>query len=162
MEAVKSGKSGVNRAALDFGVPKTTLKDRLAGRVIHGTNIGPKPYLTQEEEGELVSYLVKCSKMGYGKTRSEVLKIVEATMKKKGRIVDSKISQGWWYRFRERWPQLSLRRGDSFSIARKKMTSHEVFNSYFDILEETLDKYGLNDKPAQIYNCDESGMPLGA
>lgn len=92
--------------------------------------------------------------MGYGKTRSEVLKIVEATMKKNGRVVNGRISQGWWCRFRERWPQLSLRKGDSFSIARERMTSHEVFNGYFDLLEETLDKYG------HIYNCDESGMPL--
>ena len=28
------------------------------------------------------------------------------------------------------------------------------------MLEETLTKYKLKDKPVQIYNCDESGMPL--
>ena len=28
------------------------------------------------------------------------------------------------------------------------------------MLEETLEEYNLKDKPAQIYNCDESGMPL--
>ena len=160
MEAVKDGSMGVNRAALEHGVPQTSLKDRLAGRVIHGTKIGPKPYLTNEEEKELVNFLVGCSKMGYGKTRSEVLKIVEATMKKKGMKTDGPISQGWWYRFRERWPKLSLRRGDSFSMAREKMTSHEVFNDYFDLLEKTLSEHNLKDKPSQIYNCDESGMPL--
>ncbi len=35
MDAVKNGLLGVNRAAMEFGVPKTTLKDRIAGRVIH-------------------------------------------------------------------------------------------------------------------------------
>ena len=35
-----------------------------------------------------------------------------------------------------------------------------VFKNYFDLLGETLMKYGLKDKPAQIYDCDESGMPL--
>ena len=35
-----------------------------------------------------------------------------------------------------------------------------MFKDYFDLLEETLVKYDLKDKPAQIYNCDESGMPL--
>ena len=53
MEAVKDGSMVVNRAALEHGVPRTSLKDRLAGRVIHGTKIGPKPYLTNEEEKEL-------------------------------------------------------------------------------------------------------------
>ena len=76
MEAIKSGKMGCNRAALDskleYGVPRTTLKDRLSGRVVHGSNIGSPPYLTKEEEKELVDFLIKCSKLGCGKTRREV------------------------------------------------------------------------------------------
>ena len=83
METVKSGYMGMNRTAIEHGVPRTSLKDRLSGRVIHGTNIGPEPYLTQEEEKQLVEFLVNCCKMGYGKTRGEVLKIVEAIMKKR-------------------------------------------------------------------------------
>ena len=35
-----------------------------------------------------------------------------------------------------------------------------MFNNYFDLLEKTLDEFDLKDKPSQIYNCDESGMPL--
>ncbi len=161
MAAVKDGSMGINMAAIVHGVPRTTLKDRLSGRVIHGTKMGPKSYLTREEEKELVDFLVNCSKMGYCKTRAEVLRIVEAVMKKKGRLLgDHHISEGWWCRFRERWPEISLRRGDSFSMAREKMTSREVFKNYFDLLQETLDKYNLKDKPSQIYNCDESGLPL--
>ena len=160
IEAVKNGEMGQNRAALEYGVPRTTLKDRLSGRVVHGTNIGPKPYLTKEEEKELVDFLITCSKMGYGKTRSEVLKIVEAAVQKKGIKSEGNISQGWWNRFRERWPQLSLRKGDSFPIVREQMTCREVFESYFSLLKETLEKYDLMDKPSQVYNCDESGMPL--
>ena len=47
---------GVHTAALEFNVPRTTLKDRIAGRVAHGCNMGPKPYLTYEEEKELVEF----------------------------------------------------------------------------------------------------------
>ena len=39
------------------------------------------------------------------------------------------------------------------------MTNYTVFKDYFD-LDDTLTKFGLKDKPAQMYNCDESGMPL--
>lgn len=31
---------------------------------------------------------------------------------------------------------------------------------YFDLLEETLKEHNLLVNPAQIYNVDESGMPL--
>ena len=37
----------------------------------------------KNEEKELVDFLIACSKMGYGKTRNEVLKIVEAVVQKK-------------------------------------------------------------------------------
>ena len=43
LDAVAEGRMGVNRAALEFGVPPTTLKDRIAGRVVHGTKSGTKP-----------------------------------------------------------------------------------------------------------------------
>ncbi len=40
------------------------------------------------------------------------------------------------------------------------MTNPDIFQQYFDLLDETLTTYELKDKPSQIYNCDESGMPL--
>ena len=83
---------------------------------------------------------------------------MEATLKKKNDM-NLKLSQGWWWRFRQRWPQLTLRRGDSFSLAREKMTNYDVFPLFY-LLGETFTKYDLKDKPSQIYNCDESGMPL--
>ena len=45
IEAVRSGMMGTNQAARAHGVPPTTLKDRLAGRVKHGTRPGPPPTL---------------------------------------------------------------------------------------------------------------------
>ena len=54
IEAVKKGEKGVNRAALECGVPRTTLKGRVSRRVKHGTNPGPVSYLTTEEEKERI------------------------------------------------------------------------------------------------------------
>jgi len=57
MEAVKYGKMGVNRAAKEYAVPKTTLKDRLSGKVHRKS--GPKPHLSLDEE-ELVKFFDRC------------------------------------------------------------------------------------------------------
>lgn len=89
LQAVREGTLGVNRAALEFAVPATTLKDRLSGRVTHGTHSGAQPYLSKAEEEELVDFLIKCSKLGYGKTRKEVLVLVESILKKKGKALES-------------------------------------------------------------------------
>lgn len=83
MQAVIEGRMGVNRAAEEHGVPKTTLKDRLAGRVEHGCKSGRARYLSREEEEELVEYLVTCSKIGFPKRRDDVIGIVRKTLEKK-------------------------------------------------------------------------------
>ena len=50
IKSVENGSSGINQAALLHGVPKTTLKNRLSGRVVHGTKPGQRPYLDSNEE----------------------------------------------------------------------------------------------------------------
>ena len=98
--------------------------------------------------------------MRYGKTRGEEVEIIEAVVQKKEVNLEGKISRGWWNQFCERWLQVSLHKGDSFPIVRGQMTCREVFESYFSLLKETQEKYDLMDRPSQVYNCDESGMPL--
>ena len=83
--------------------------------------------------------------MGYGKTKWEVLQIVQDAAKKKGMTFDRPINDIWWHRFCERWPKISLRKGDPFSQARAEMTTREVFTSYFKLLKETLTKHDLMD-----------------
>lgn len=157
IEAVCSGKYGANQAVRFFSVPPSTLKDRLSGRVKHGDKSGPAPYLTLEEENELADFLVKCSQIGYGKTRREVIGIVQRTLKKKGKPMDRFNGEGWWQRFMQRHPILSLRTSDPLSRVRSNAVTAENMANYFALLKTTLDD---NHKPSRIYNMDESGMPL--
>ena len=62
----------------------------------------------------------------------------------------------------ERQPQLSLRCGDSTAHIHMKSVNRESMESYFNLLEDTLSEHDLMNHPAQIYNMDESGMPLDA
>ena len=101
IDAVKSG-SGINRAALDHGVPPSTLKDRIGGRVVHGTKPGPASYLSGKEEKDLAVFLKDCAAVGYGKTRRDVMNIAQGVAKEKGLLRGVRISQGWWRRFLER------------------------------------------------------------
>ena len=39
MKAVVDGLFGINRAADEFGVPRSTLKGRLSGKVVHGASV---------------------------------------------------------------------------------------------------------------------------
>ena len=50
-------------------VPRTTLQDRILGKVKHGAKPGPALYMTPEEEKETVEFLLVTSKAGYPKLR---------------------------------------------------------------------------------------------
>ena len=110
MEAVRKESISINKAALLHGVPPTTLKDRLSGRVKHGTKPGPPQYLNEEEEHALSNHLVKVAQAGYGKTRKQVKSIVEKVAREKQILRSRRVSDGWWRRFMQRQSHLSLRR----------------------------------------------------
>jgi len=101
MEAVRSGE-GINQAARLHGVPSTTLKDRISGRVKHKTNSGPCKYLNVDEEKELATFLKESAAIGYGKSRKDVMNIIEAYAKSKGILRKDKVTQGWWREFVKR------------------------------------------------------------
>ena len=53
-----------------------------------------------------------------------------------------------------------LRSAEPLAYARAVASNPDVLDRYYDILERTLTENDLMDKPCQIFNCDETGMPL--
>ena len=160
IKAVQTGSCSINRAAHDHGVPPSTLKDRISGRVLHGVKPGPVPYLSKDEETELESYLVQSCKVGYGKTRKQVKAIAQSVAVDKGVLRSNRISDGWWRRFLECHPKLTLRQGDATGNARMNAMTKENLSHYFDLLKECMEENNLTDHPERVYNMDESGIPL--
>ena len=69
LEKVKSGNTSVNQAAKDHGVPPTTLKNRVSGRVEHNTNPGPSRCLNETEGKEFADFLMQTTSVGYGRSK---------------------------------------------------------------------------------------------
>ena len=161
MDSVFDGMSA-NKAADLHGVPHSTPKDRTGGRVIHRCNPDPKPYLNSEEERELVGYLIKASYIGYGKSRRDVLSLVETYVEKKEDVSlgSDNIMHGWWQKFLKRNPSLSLQAGDTTSRVRMDAINAENITNYFDQLKSLYDEYNFDNHPEAIYNLDEMGVPL--
>ena len=160
VNAVVCDGSSIRHAALQCGVPKSSLGDRISGRVQTDAICGPPKYLSTEEEKELVMFLTRCASIGYAKTRKEVLGLVQRVLDSQG--VPKTVTNGWWESFRRRHPNLTLRTTVPLSLSRAKASDPEMLSRYFDLLEQTLRENGLIGKPGQIFNMDESGMPLDA
>ena len=148
------GELSIRRAAEAFDIPRSTLYDKISGKSGFGCTSGPPHYLSDSEEGELVNFLVGSSKVGYPRSRKEVIGLVQKITKEKG------VTTGWWESFRKRHAELSLRMSEPLGHVRAVCSSPEVLQRYFDILEDTLRSNELMDKPCQVFNCDETGMPL--
>ena len=55
---------------------------------------------------------------------------------------------------------MTLRSAAPLSQAREVASDSDSLLRYFDLLEGMINENGLGDKPAQLFNMDESSMPL--
>ena len=85
IDAMKEVEDGmpVATAAREHSVPRTSLQNRMSGKVTHGKRPGRKPYLDPDEETQLAEFIIECASVGYGKTRIEIMTIAENTARDK-------------------------------------------------------------------------------
>lgn len=155
--SVEGGES-IRRAAEKFGIPRSTLHDRTSGKVQMDAQPGKKPYLSIAEEEELALFFQRCAKIGYPHSRQQILGLVQQLTDSKG--MKCTVTEGWWQRFSGRHPQLALRTAIPLAYSRAVATDRDVITRYYDLLEETLSGNGIMNAANQIYNCDETGLPL--
>lgn len=144
LQDVTFGTLTVRHAALEHNVPKSTLHDRLSGKVLPGAVGGAPRYLDDEEEEELVWWLEGGAEVGCAKSVREVRVIVGAIVARKENLD----------------PQLRLRAGETLAYVRGVCTNHDILDQYFDLLEDILTKNALKDKPGYRFNPDKSAIPL--
>ena len=65
---VTNGTLSVRRAAIEYNVPKSTLHDRVSRTVVPGAVSGAPKYLTDDEEEEVVCFLIGCAEVGCAKS----------------------------------------------------------------------------------------------
>jgi len=111
-----------------------------------------------KQEKSLTTYLIDAAKLWYGKTRKKVNRMAEMLLEKRGLFVKKNIQ---WMVEKIYWATVtSLCQADSTAHARMDAVSQESISRYFDLLQSTLKEHQLEDCPGQIYNMDETGMPL--
>lgn len=82
------------------------------------------------EEEQLVKFLIQVVKIGYGKTKQEVITIVKWMIEKKGLNVKKSNGEGWWSQFKQRNPCVWLCTANSLVMLRSDCTCQEVFDEY--------------------------------
>lgn len=160
---VKSGRSTVRQAAKEFGVPKSSLGDRVSGRVTPGSRSGPARLITSADEKLLVEFSLYMSKHGFPLTKQQVVSFASSIYKRQHRrVAFSKLGQTWWLNFRKRQEKnITIQPADNVVRGRTVCVRKEAVDQFFRLLSTIADTHGLRDSPSQIYNCSETGYQLG-
>lgn len=160
---VKSGRCTVRQAAKEFGVPKSSLGDRVSGRVAPGSRSGPAQLITTAEEELLVEFSLYMSKHGFPLTKQQLVSFASTIYKRQHRrVAFSKLGQTWWLNFRKRQEKnITIQPADSVVRGRTLCVRKEAVDQFFRLLATILDAHGLRDKPRQILNCNETSFQLG-
>ena len=157
-EEAKAGRLNVRQAAQEFGVPKTSLSDRVSGRVSSDCVPGQRTLLTPADEDSLVEYLLYSASHGFPLTKPQVLvhALVIYNLRHQA-APKTGLGQTWWINFRERHHhRLAARTPVIFDRGRASCAKRGPIEEYFKLLTTTMEEHGLREKPRQVYNCDET------
>ena len=167
VELVNSGLS-IREAAKRKKLSNETLgryvrKQRLTETALQlKTTYNYKPVFTPEEEEELVSYIINCSKRFYGLPLVDVRKLAleMATInqiKVPANWEENKMAgKGWLRNFRSRHKQLSLRTPEGCSLARATSFNSANVKTFYENLRNLLTRTSHFSCGSRIYNLDET------
>ena len=126
VDSVLKKESSIRFAGKEYNIPKSTIADRISGRVLMGAVSGPNRYLNVQEEEELVHFLLECASIGYPRSRQEVISMVQRFLNDSG--IEKTVTHGWWESFCHRHPNVALRTTASLSLSRAKASDNIVVN----------------------------------
>lgn len=158
---VKNKKLSLGKAAATYSVPKSTIYDHLKKEVIKEPKTGRKAIFSEDQEKELEGHIIKCSKLFYGLTIEMIRKIAYKfaevnNLKHNFNKTSQMAGKDWFYGFKKRHHNISLRKPESTSINRITAFNETEVKMFFDNLEALQAKHHFD--PYHIYNVDETGI----
>lgn len=164
-KAVQKVGSGLSQreAAKLFKVPRSTLQAKLTFVIPVEAARGPFPYLTYEEEKQIVEWILYYSNRGFPITKlmlqQNVQKIIIADNRKTP-FVNNKPGRTWYKSFMSRHPEISVRVCQNLNTSRVSATE-EALKEWFRVVDLELEKNQLkNIDPSRVFNLDESAFFL--
>lgn len=165
VRSVKEKGTPVKRAAEEHGVPRKTLAKYL--KLEDATPLTRlelslgcfKTVFTARQEEELVSHILELEKRCYGigtrDVRSLAFELAERNNINHPFNRDVALAGwDWFYGFRSRHKNLSLRIAEPTSAARLQGFNPVAIDRFFDILEDLPQKF----PPSRVYNVDETSV----
>lgn len=161
----RNGDMGFNDCCRTYNIPKPTFNRHLKETNISANGeakiIGKQTTLPEDVEKALLDHILLLESLMFGLTITDVRKLafqiaeqnhIPHNFNKQTQLAGKK----WYYAFKARHPELSLREPSATSLARVKGFNKGNVHGFFDILEKLVDENQID--ATQIFNVDESGL----
>ncbi|KAF4546842.1 Hypothetical protein D9617_195g075130 [Elsinoe fawcettii] len=142
-----------------FEVCFETLRRRHQGKVsVHNKRSATSKF-TIAEEDLLIQRIMDLVHEGFPPRATDVRDIANLILKNKNPQKPETVGQKWVYNFVKRTPQLASVYNRKFDYQRACQEDPKVIQAWFDLVQETIDKYGVPEE--DIWNFDETGFQMG-
>jgi hypothetical protein len=152
---IKNHQISIRQAAQKWGVPRSTLSDRLKGQIASADQVQPNQLLTKNQEAKLASWILRQESLGYAPSHSQIRACVLAFQKQQGSKIG--VGRNWVPKFIGRHPELRTKVGRRQEANRFNSFTPKAVHWYFDIREK---EYGWI-RPENTVNVDEGGIMAG-
>lgn len=128
VEACNNGEAAAT-AAKTYGIPRTTLLDKLKGRTPLARKMGPRTILTSEEELDLEIWILELAKRGFLVTKEQLIDSVAkliVELKRPNSFTEGRPGQKWYSSFLRRHPRISLRTCQNLTKSRAVVTEKKI------------------------------------
>ncbi|XP_021363005.1 uncharacterized protein LOC110456536, partial [Mizuhopecten yessoensis] len=157
---VKNG-MGVRKAAKKYSVPRSTLSDRISGRIQEGAHWGKKALFSIEDEKEMIKCAVQRADMGIGFSKSNFLRFAGSMANTRNISLRwAKPSDMWWRWLKRRHEGFSLRTPEATATVRHDAMSRDRMRLFFSELGKVVQTSNFKNNPGRIWNMDETGVSL--
>jgi hypothetical protein len=157
--AIKSSQiQSIRGAARLYTAPRSTVQDRLNGRVARVDTRANSHKLTPTEEETLRAWLIDMDDRGYPLTLSHLRSAANLLLQARAEP-DAAVGKNWPTRYIHRQPDLKSRYNRKYDHQRALCEDPTLIASWFRLVANTIAKYGIQSD--DIYNFDETGFALG-
>lgn len=156
-QAIDQGQIQTKRgAAATYNVARTTLKRRRDGILSRHDCTPNSRKLTNLEESVVIQRILDLDSRGFPPRLRAVEDMANKLLADRA---GGKVGKNWPTNFVNRTPELKTRLNRKYDYQRAKCENPEIITKWFELVQNTIAKYGIVD--SDTYNFDEIGFLMG-
>jgi len=159
LNAISNKEMSIRKASKAYGIPFSTLQERIKKGKTQILNLGRKPVFCIDLENDMTKLIEDLAKLFYGITPLQRAAFAFAEDNKLEQNFNGSLKLAgidWFYNFIRRNPSITIRKPEATSISRITAFNKTEVSLFFENLEVLMEKYSF--VPSHIFNMYETGI----